>query len=488
MTIRRLNLLTIIIINLFITICIQKYSIADNIFDVSEIGEAFTGGTGTVFVKNKNAYSLPLKNIRTENRINFFVGNSMFRRVWLPPSTLHEAKDGLGPFFNADSCQNCHINDGRGHPPSLSWPGDDAISLVIALAIPPQNEFEKKQLETLQIKSFPDPNYGSQLSDFATEGVMPEGKVMIEYDYFPIAFDNGKVVNLRKPNFSISNLKYGKLHPDIQISARIAQPIIGLGLIEGISDRDILMNVDPNDKDKDGVSGKANRVRNEITDELVLGRFGWKASQPSILQQTTDALYHDMGLSSTFSSQSNNCSKIQIDCQSVATGNSADYDNVEVSNEQIDLMIFYQKHLSPPGRRDVNNKEVLKGKKIFFESGCNSCHVQKFTTSRDIENPSLSEQVIWPYSDFLLHNMGEDLADNLSEFNATGIEWRTPPLWGIGLTNVVNGHTNFLHDGRAQNILEAILWHGGEAENSKNKILKLSLSEVDQLVRFINSL
>ena len=151
-------------------------------------------------------------------------------------------------------------------------------------------------------------------------------------------------------------------------------------------------------------------------------------------------------------------------------------------------MIFYQKHLSPPGRRDVNNKEVLKGKKIFFESGCNSCHVQKFTTSRDIENPSLSEQVIWPYSDFLLHNMGEDLADNLSEFNATGSEWRTPPLWGIGLTNVVNGHTNFLHDGRAQNILEAILWHGGEAENSKNKILKLSLSEVDQLVRFINSL
>lgn len=482
------NFKLLIIINIFILIGLSKIGTAENYFSKAEDKEAFAGGVGTVFIENKNAYSLPLKNLKVENRINFFVGNSMFKREWLPPSKLHFAKDGLGPLFNADSCQACHINDGRGHLPSSNWPNDDAISLVIALSIPPQDDMQKKQIETFKLKSIPDPIYGTQLSDFAIDGVPPEGKIDIEYDYYSVAFDNGKVVNLSKPKFSISNLKYGELHPNIQISARVAQPIIGLGLIEGISIDDIMANADPDDNNKDGISGKASIVFDELSEKNVLGRFGWKSSQPSILQQTTDAAYHDMGLSNTFSSKLNNCSEAQTSCQSMATGNSIEYDGVEVSNEQIDLMVFYQKHLSPPGRRNVNDPEVLKGKKIFFESGCNSCHVQKYTTSIDEKNPSLSEQLIWPYSDFLLHDMGKDLADNLSEFNATGAEWRTPPLWGIGLTKLVSGQTHFLHDGRARNILEAILWHGGEAEESKKKILKLSLVELEYLLKFIKSL
>ena len=478
----------LIFISVFLAIELSSIGFAETHYNKAEDREALTGGSGTVFVENKNAYSLPLKNLKIENRINFFVGNSMFRRVWLPPSDVHFARDGLGPFFNADSCQGCHINDGRGHLPSSNWPNDDAVSLVIALAIPPQNDMQKNQLETFQLKSIPDPIYGSQLSDFAIDGVLPEGKIDIEYDYYPVAFDNGKVINLSKPKFSISNLNYGELHSDIQISARIAQPIIGLGLIEGISVSDILANADPNDKNKDGISGKASTVKDEISNSIILGRFGWKAAQPSILQQTIDATYHDMGLSNTYSSRSNNCSEVQVACKSMVTGNSTEYDGVEVSNEQIDLMVFYQKHLSPPGRRNVDDPEVLKGKKIFFESGCGSCHVQKYTTSIDEKNPSLSEQLIWPYSDFLLHDMGKDLADNLNEYNAMGNEWRTPPLWGIGLTRTVNGHENFLHDGRARNILEAILWHGGEAEESKKKILKLSLVGVEYLLKFIESL
>ena len=486
MTNKSLNFL--IILSILLVIGLSKIVIAENYYDNAEDSEEFTGGSGTVFVENKNAYSLPLKNLKIENRINFFVGNSMFRRMWLPPSELYFAKDGLGPFFNANSCEGCHINDGRGHLPSFNWPKDDAVSLVIALAIPPQNDKQIKKLETFQLKSIPDPIYGSQLSDFAIEGLMPEGKINVEYDYYPVAFDNGKIINLSKPKFLISNLNYGELHPDIQISARIAQPIIGLGLIEGISVNDILANADPNDKNKDGISGKASNVRDKVSDNIVLGRFGWKAAQPSILQQTIDATYHDMGLSNSFSSKLNNCSEVQVTCQSMANGNSIEYDGVEVSNEQIDLMVFYQKHLSPPGRRNVNDSEVLKGKKIFFEAGCGSCHVQKFTTSTDELNPSISDQLIWPYSDFLLHDMGKDLADNLSEFNATGSEWRTPPLWGIGLTKSVSGQSHFLHDGRARNILEAILWHGGESEDSKNKILKLSLVEVENLLKFIKSL
>ena len=251
-------LLPFIVINFFLSFNFNV--IADNFFIQAEVKEAYSGGQGTVFVENKNAYSLPLKNLKAEKRINFFVGNSMFRRAWIPPSELHVAKDGLGPFFNANSCVACHINDGRGHLPNLNLEYDDAISLVIALAIPPQSELHKTQLDSLKLKNIPDPEYGSQLSDFAVDKLDPEGKVRIEYDYFPVMFDNGKIVNLRKPKFSLFKLKYGPLHNENQISARIAQPMIGLGLIENIDPEDILVNADPNDENQDGISGKANKV------------------------------------------------------------------------------------------------------------------------------------------------------------------------------------------------------------------------------------
>ena len=184
----------------------------------------------------------------------------------------------------------------------------------------------------------------------------------------------------------------------------------------------------------------------------------------------------------------NNCTEIQIECQKLISGNSETYDRVEVSNEQLDLMVFYQRHLSPPGRRNINNPNVLAGKKIFFNSGCNSCHVQKYTTKKTAKSLALSDQLIWPYSDFLLHDMGDELGDNLNEYMASGNEWRTPPLWGIGLAKNVNGQINLLHDGRAKSILEAILWHGGEAKKSQQKVLNLSKVEVDQLIEFLESL
>ena len=343
-------------------------------------------------------------------------------------------------------------------------------------------------LDQLKIKSIPDPNYGSQLSDFAITGVKPEGNVMIEYEYFPILFDNGEIINLRKPIYSISNLNYGNLHPEINISARIAQPLIGLGLIESIKLDDILAYEDPDDLDGDGISGKANRLFDSKENRFLIGRFGWKASQPSLLSQTFDATYNDMGLSSTYTSKMNNCTEIQIECQKLISGNSETYDGVEVSNEQLDLMVFYQRHLSPPGRRNINNPNVLAGKKIFFNSGCNSCHVQKYTTKKTTKSLALSDQLIWPYSDFLLHDMGDELGDNLNEYKASGNEWRTPPLWGIGLAKNVNGQINLLHDGRAKSILEAILWHGGEAKKSQQKVLNLSKVEVDQLIEFLESL
>ena len=457
-------------------------------FNEAESYEELSGGEGTVKVQNKNSFSLPMANIALENKIDFFVGNGLFKRIWVSSPSSTEASDGLGPFFNARSCQRCHLKDGRGHPPLANFPEDDAVSMSLHLSIPPQSIDDTRLLESLSIKAIPDPVYGSQLSDFSTEGILPEGKISIDYEYIPLVFQDGRIITLRKPIYSVVNKNYGDLHPEIQISARVAQPMIGLGLIESIDIKDILLNEDPMDLNKDSISGKANLVWNSEIDETSLGLFGWKATQPSLRQQLSDAFHNDMGLSTTLFPDGNNCSEKQTECKQLPNGNSKRHGNLEVSNEQLDLIEFYLSHLGVPVRRDHQNQQVLKGKEIFYNSGCVSCHTPKFKTAIKAKSKALSDQLIWPYSDFLLHDMGEGLADNNKEFLAEGKEWRTQPLWGIGLTKVVNGHTNFLHDGRARSILEAILWHGGEAEDSRDQILKLSEQELSNLLLFINSL
>ena len=457
-------------------------------FDVPEEYEENSGGNGTVKVSNKNSYSLPMKNLRSDQKIDFLIGNGLFKREWLPAPSIKASSDGLGPFFNATSCQGCHIKDGRGHPPDLTLEFDDSISMVFHLSIPPQNENDKQLLDTYRVKSINDPMYGGQLSDFAIEDLLSEGQIHINYEYIPIVFDNGTVVTLSKPIYSIKNLNYGNLHSDIQISARVAQPMIGLGLIQSISQNDILANEDINDDNNDTVSGVANIVWDYDLNKTNIGLFGWKAAQPSIRQQSADAFHNDMGLSSKHYPNGSNCSDKQIECNRYEHGNSPNIDDFELSSNQLDLIEFYSSHLAVPARRNHNNEKVLAGKKIFYESGCTSCHTPKFITAKTNYSSALSEQLIWPYSDFLLHDMGDGLADDSRAFKASGREWRTQPLWGIGLTEEVNGHTKFLHDGRANSLIEAILWHGGEAEKSKQEILSLSVEEVENLIKFIESL
>ena len=456
-------------------------------FNAPEEFEELSGGDGTVKVNNKNSFSLPMKNLRADQKIDFLIGNGLFKREWIPAPSIKTSSDGLGPFFNASSCQGCHIKDGRGHPPNLTLDFDDSISMVFHLSIPPQTEDDVNLLNAYQIKSIDDPMYGGQLSDFAISDLLPEGQIQINYEFIPIAFDNGTVVTLSKPIYSIKELNYGNLHPNIQISARVAQPMIGLGLIQSIDPNDILANQDPDDANNDTVSGVANVVWDYSLNSTNLGLFGWKAAQPSIRQQSADAFHNDMGLSSMHYPNGSNCTEKQTQCNLFENGNDIN-DDFELSSGQINLIEFYSSHLAVPARRDHDNEKVLAGKKIFYESGCTSCHTPKFITAKSNYSSALSEQLIWPYSDFLLHDLGDDLADESSAFKASGREWRTQPLWGIGLTETVNGHTKFLHDGRANNLLEAILWHGGEAESSKQKILKLSVEEVENLIKFIESL
>jgi len=327
-----------------------------------------------------------------------------------------------------------------------------------------------------------EPTYGGQLQDMANPGIAPEGKVRVSYSSERVTFADGLEVELRKPTLEISQLGYGALHPETQFSVRIAPPMIGLGLLEAIPEAAILANADPDDLNGDGISGRANQVWDHAQQRTALGRFGWKAGQPTLNQQNADAFANDMGLTSTLIAH-DNCTVVQTDCMQAPHGGEP-----EVSDNILATVLFYTRNLAVPARRDVDAPEVIAGKNLFHQAGCQSCHTPQFTTAADAAEAELANQVIRPYSDLLLHDMGEGLADNRPEFLATGREWRTAPLWGIGLIETVNGHTQFLHDGRARNLLEAILWHGGEAEAAKQTVLTFNADERSALLAFLNSL
>ena len=443
----------------------------------AEPGEALSGGSTTVQQSDHNAFSLPSANLPPSRRLDFSVGNSFFRNPWVIAPATTTARDGLGPLFNTNACQNCHIKDGRGHPPTAD--AQSAVSMLMRLSIPAGRA---DQASLLHAGIVPEPVYGGQLQDMAIPGSAPEGKVRIDYRSLPMHFADGTQVQLRQPTLQISQLAYGPRHPDTQLSARIAPPMIGLGLLEAISDASILANADPDDANGDGISGRANQVWDDALGTTVLGRFGWKAGQPTLNQQNAHAFAGDMGLTSNLLPR-DDCTPSQTACRQAVNGGQP-----EVSDEILALVLFYSRNLGVPARRQVDDLQVRQGKQLFNQAGCSSCHRPSFTTRSDAAEPEQANQLIRPYSDLLLHDMGEGLADNRAEFLASGREWRTAPLWGLGLTETVNGHSQLLHDGRARNLLEAILWHGGEAETARQQVLAFDAEQRAALLAFLHSL
>ncbi|MHC8363612.1 di-heme oxidoreductase family protein [Pseudomonas sp. LS2P72] len=450
-------------------------------FTQAEPGEARSGGSATVRKTDQNSFSLPSANLPPSRRVDFSVGNSFFRNPWVIAPSTTTARDGLGPLFNTNACQNCHIKDGRGHPPTPD--AQNAVSMLVRLSIPDAPAYAKV-IEQLGV--VPEPVYGGQFQDMSVPGVVPEGKVRVDYTPVAIRFKDGTEVELRKPSLNITQLGYGPMHPDTRFSARVAPPMIGLGLLEAIPDEAILANVEAQAKDKNGIVGRPNRVWDDAQQKTVLGRFGWKAGQPNLNQQNVHAFSGDMGLTTSLRPV-DDCTDAQTACKQAPNGNGADGEP-EVSDNILRLVLFYSRNLAVPARRDVSAPEVLAGKTLFFQAGCQSCHTPKYTTAANAAEPELANQVIRPYSDLLLHDMGDGLADNRSEFQASGRDWRTPPLWGIGLTQAVSGHTQFLHDGRARNLLEAVLWHGGEATAAQQQVLSFNAEQRAALLAFLNSL
>jgi CxxC motif-containing protein (DUF1111 family) len=298
----------------------------------------------------------------------------------------------------------------------------------------------------------------------------------------------GEIATLRAPTYTAANLGYGPLANGAMLSPRIAPQMIGLGLLEAIPAADILALADPDDLDNDGISGRPNIVWSLEFDRPMLGRFGLKAGSPSIVEQSASAFAGDIGISNPLHPNgAGECMPAQTDCINAPHGD-GDARGFEIDQEILDLVTFYSRNLGVPARRNMDDVDVLRGKDLFYNAGCVACHQPSFVTNRLADQPAQSFQLIWPYTDMLLHDMGDGLADNRPEAVANGREWRTPPLWGIGLTEQVSGHTQLLHDGRARSLLEAVLWHGGEAQATRDRVVEMSPDDRAALLKFLESL
>lgn len=429
------------------------------------------GGDTTQHTRGRNSFSLPAANINRHDLRVFFFGNKLFNTNWVIAPASVKKLDGLGPTFNRVSCSGCHLRDGRGQPPEKY--GDELLSMLIRLSVPGRNEDGGPK---------PHPAYGDQLNDRAIPDVPAEGKVLIETTEIPGQFEDGTPYSLAAPSYHFSDLAFGPLGSDVMISPRVAPAVIGLGLLEAIRNEDLKALADPDDADADGISGRINHVWDQAKKSVEIGRFGWKSNVASLMHQDAAAANGDMGLTSTLFPVEN-CPSVQTACRAAPTGT-----GVQLSDKFLKKLTLYAQTLAVPARRHADEADVLAGEKLFSAIGCGGCHIPTFVTGKHPDLDILSNQTIHPFTDLLLHDMGDGLADGRPDFEATGTEWRTAPLWGIGLVESVNNHTRFLHDGRARSIEEAILWHGGEAKAAKEKYRALDKPERQQLLAFLNSL
>ena len=467
---------------------VSKVTFPTNDFTTPEKFERMAGGAATSRAAvNRNSFSHASANLDLVGETKFKLGNGLFRKLWVTAPASTRASDGLGPLYNARSCQRCHLKDGRGHPPE--GPDDIATSIILKLAVPPRSGDERQAVAEGSRLNIGEPTYGVQLQDFAIPGLAAEGHLSISYEEIAVTLAYGESASLRKPVYRVTDLAYGPMNPDTTFSPRVAPAMIGLGLLEAIYPNDILAAVDPDDADGDKISGRANLVRDPVTGNFVLGRFGWKASVANVRRQSAGAFAGDIGISTPESPDPyGDCTEFQEICRTMPTGVQDHLGDTEAPPPVLDLIAFYSRNLAVPARRDVEDPVVLKGKAVFYGLGCIACHRAKYVTGRDAIHPEHRFQLIWPYSDMLLHDMGEGLADRQTVGMASGREWRTPPLWGIGLTKIVSGHTYFLHDGRARSLLEAVLWHGGEAQTARDSFVALDPVSRAALLRFLESL
>ncbi|WP_027243436.1 di-heme oxidoredictase family protein [Leisingera daeponensis] len=455
-------------------------------FTAPEPFEDLPAGAATVRARTDDeAFSQHSASLSFAQELEFKLGNGLFKKIWVFSPASTKASDGLGPLYNARSCQRCHLKDGRGHVPEQ--PDYASATMFLRVSVPGPVPPELQEISDY-IGTAPDPVYGTQLQDFSAPGIAPEYRLQVAYEEFEVALNGDETATLRRPSYTAANLGYGPLAEGAMLSPRVAPPMIGLGLLEAIPAADILARADEEDADGDGISGRPNLVWSREFNRILPGRFGLKAGMATVHEQSASAFSGDIGISTPlFPAHAGECTAQQSACQTAPHGG-GDSRETEIDQPNMDLVTFYSRNLGVPARRGTGDPKVLRGKQVFYDSGCPACHVPKYVTHRLQDRPEQSFQLIWPYSDLLLHDMGEGLADNRPEARATGREWRTAPLWGIGLTQQVSPRATFLHDGRARTLLEAVLWHGGEAEAAKSRVVALQPRDRAALIAFLESL
>ena len=423
---------------------------------------AALGGPATVQESGPNAFDFPMPGLSVEDRRAFSVGKSLFRDNWVVAPASAASRDGLGPLFNANSCTACHAGNGRGQPPPSA--ADVGLGMIVLIS-PSDRDGE------------PHPVYGSQLQDQAIPGVRPEARIEMREEPVSRARADGSTCTLTRLQPVLSDEAYGPIG-SVRISARIGQQLIGMGLIEAVDDATIESRADPDDRDGDGISGRARRVGSPPR----VGRFGWKASQATLEDQVRVALQQDIGITSEALPEDSLTAPERevIDAPNGGTP--------EIDGHRVARLAHYCRVLAVPAQRDAVSVVVRKGRALFDAAGCGACHVPTLVSGEGSLIAELRRVEFHAYTDLLLHDMGEDLADHRRDGEATGREWRTPPLWGLGLVGTVNGHTRFLHDGRARNLTEAVLWHDGEALRAREAFAAMSAEERAALIAFLQSL
>ncbi|WP_411028132.1 di-heme oxidoredictase family protein [Shimia sp. FJ5] len=432
--------------------------------------EHLSAGAASVAASGDKAFSHAMPTLEARQELDFLSGRALFKKIWVGAPSSTKASDGLGPLYNARSCLACHPGNGRGHVPEAGQIGGGHRGAA------------------LMLKLSGVPGYGGQLQTNSLSGLAAEARLDVQYETENVTLAGGEVVTLHHPVYAVSALGYGSWPEGAMTSPRLAPPLPGLGLIEAIRAEDILAGEDPEDADGDGISGRARRVMSREYGTEMIGRFGRKGAMATVREQSADAFSNDIGISSPlYPDPWGDCSAAQGECRDRPHGDE-DVRVFEIDAKGLDLLTLYTAHLAVPERREADAPEVLRGKAVFHELGCAACHRPAYVTHRLKDDPSRSFQLIWPYSDFLLHDMGEGLADHRPEGMATGREWKTPPLWGLGQTGAVAGQERYLHDGRARSLLEAVLWHGGEAKAARERVVSLPPEERAALIRFLKSL
>ena len=437
-------------------------------------------GAFTVPVTDAHAYSQPAPVLSERQRAAFARGRAAFDRPWVV-FAVSAGDWGLGPTFVADRCSACHRAFGRGMLPHS--PNAQLVAMVVRVSVPGiDGHGGPKPLE----------HYGDQLQNRALQSQRPEmqfayapvpaeADLYLAWDEHTVELADGTEVSLRSPRLSIEAAAFGELPADTMTSLRLAPPVFGLGLLEAVPEESLLVLAAK--QRQLGFNGRPNYVWDAINRSMALGRFGWKATQPGLRQQIAAAALNEMGVTSSLFPRQN-CPEVQTLCRREVAGN--DPELTDAAWDDFDTLML---GLGVPATRNLNGTTVHRGAALFEQLQCAVCHVPILRTADYFPRlPQLSRQTIRAYTDLLLHDMGEGLADHRPDFAAGERDWRTAPLWGLGLSKTVNGGTALLHDGRARNVIEAILWHGGEAQASRDAFAALSRSEREALVAFLEAI